>query len=162
MVSSAHCLGNRCKSVYPSWAQHCPIVTLKGGGGGACIVQWMRTLCWHVCCRPKMKVMVLYPCLQIVDSIMALFRVDFSGRGELADRQQKLAQLLSRLQKISEGMWKWAKKFNSLGNLLSISTCFSSFLFLFFFLFFFFWWKKWGNLHILVHFRIIKCKGLMS
>ena len=40
--------------------------------------------------------------LLIVDSIMALFRVDFSGRGELADRQQKLAQLLSRLQKISE------------------------------------------------------------
>ncbi|KAI8794258.1 meiotic recombination protein DMC1/LIM15 isoform X1 [Biomphalaria glabrata] len=38
----------------------------------------------------------------IVDSIMALFRVDFSGRGELADRQQKLAQLLSRLQKLSE------------------------------------------------------------
>jgi meiotic recombination protein DMC1 len=33
---------------------------------------------------------------------MALFRVDFSGRGELADRQQKLAQLMSRLQKISE------------------------------------------------------------
>lgn len=32
----------------------------------------------------------------IVDSIMALFRVDFSGRGELADRQQKLAQVLSR------------------------------------------------------------------
>ena len=41
--------------------------------------------------------------VQIVDSIMALFRVDFSGRGELADRQQKLAQMLSRLQKISEG-----------------------------------------------------------
>ncbi|KAJ8319593.1 hypothetical protein KUTeg_002851 [Tegillarca granosa] len=40
--------------------------------------------------------------LQIVDSIMALFRVDFSGRGELADRQQKLAQMLSRLQKIAE------------------------------------------------------------
>lgn len=34
---------------------------------------------------------------------MALFRVDFSGRGELADRQQKLAQMLSRLQKLSEG-----------------------------------------------------------
>ena len=34
---------------------------------------------------------------------MALFRVDFSGRGELADRQQKLAQMLSKLQKISEG-----------------------------------------------------------
>ncbi|KAI1239144.1 hypothetical protein IHE44_0012255, partial [Lamprotornis superbus] len=41
--------------------------------------------------------------LLIIDSIMALFRVDFSGRGELAERQQKLAQMLSRLQKISEG-----------------------------------------------------------
>ncbi|PWA21874.1 hypothetical protein CCH79_00015670, partial [Gambusia affinis] len=39
---------------------------------------------------------------EIIDSIMALFRVDFSGRGELAERQQKLAQMLSRLQKISE------------------------------------------------------------
>lgn len=41
---------------------------------------------------------------------MALFRVDFSGRGELAERQQKLAQMLSRLQKISEGRFleiKW-------------------------------------------------------
>ena len=38
----------------------------------------------------------------IVDSIMALFRVDYSGRGELAERQQRLAQYLSRLQKISE------------------------------------------------------------
>ncbi|XP_038639779.1 meiotic recombination protein DMC1/LIM15 homolog [Scyliorhinus canicula] len=40
--------------------------------------------------------------LLIIDSIMALFRVDFSGRAELAERQQKLAQMLSRLQKISE------------------------------------------------------------
>jgi len=40
--------------------------------------------------------------LLVVDSIMALFRVDFSGRGELSERQQKLAQMLSRLQKISE------------------------------------------------------------
>ena len=40
---------------------------------------------------------------KIVDSIMALFRVDYSGRGELADRQQHLAQMLSRLQKIAEG-----------------------------------------------------------
>ena len=31
--------------------------------------------------------------LLIVDSIMALFRVDFSGRGELAERQQQLAQV---------------------------------------------------------------------
>ncbi|KAF9677642.1 hypothetical protein SADUNF_Sadunf08G0128800 [Salix dunnii] len=38
----------------------------------------------------------------IVDSVIALFRVDFTGRGELAERQQKLAQMLSRLIKIAE------------------------------------------------------------
>ncbi|CDJ42993.1 meiotic recombination protein DMC1-like protein, putative [Eimeria tenella] len=38
----------------------------------------------------------------IVDSIMALFRVDFSGRGELADRQQKLNKMLNSLIKVSE------------------------------------------------------------
>lgn len=40
--------------------------------------------------------------LIVVDSVMALFRVDYCGRGELADRQQKLAQFLSRLQKLCE------------------------------------------------------------
>ena len=35
----------------------------------------------------------------IMDSIMCHFRVDFSGRGELADRQQKLNILMSRLRK---------------------------------------------------------------
>ncbi|PWZ27221.1 Meiotic recombination protein DMC1 [Zea mays] len=40
--------------------------------------------------------------LLIVDSVIALFRVDFSGRGELAEREQKLAQMLSRLTKIAE------------------------------------------------------------
>ena len=40
--------------------------------------------------------------LLIVDSLMALFRVDYSGRGELAERQQTLAQMMSKLQKISE------------------------------------------------------------
>ena len=53
---------------------------------------------------------LLFTCVilgQIVDSIMALFRVDFSGRGELADRQQKLAQMLSRLQKVSEGILRY-------------------------------------------------------
>jgi hypothetical protein len=39
---------------------------------------------------------------QIVDSITALFRVDYSGRGELAERQQKLGRMLSKLQKIAE------------------------------------------------------------
>uniref|UniRef100_A0A6A7GAV1 Meiotic recombinase Dmc1 n=1 Tax=Hirondellea gigas TaxID=1518452 RepID=A0A6A7GAV1_9CRUS len=40
--------------------------------------------------------------LIIVDSVTALFRVDFSGRAELAERQQKLGQFMSRLMKLSE------------------------------------------------------------
>ena len=40
--------------------------------------------------------------LLVIDSITALFRVDFSGRGELAERQQKLAKMLSLLIKIAE------------------------------------------------------------
>ncbi|KAI3384416.1 hypothetical protein SNEBB_007199 [Seison nebaliae] len=38
----------------------------------------------------------------IIDSIMALFRVDYSGRGELSERQQKLNRYLSSLRKVSE------------------------------------------------------------
>ena len=34
---------------------------------------------------------------------MNCFRVDYSGRGELADRQQKLNQFLSRLAHMAEG-----------------------------------------------------------
>ncbi|CAG9310774.1 unnamed protein product [Blepharisma stoltei] len=40
--------------------------------------------------------------LLIVDSIMALFRVDYSGRGELSERQQVLGKMLSRIMKIAE------------------------------------------------------------
>ena len=40
--------------------------------------------------------------LLVVDSATALFRVDFSGRGELAPRQQKLNHFLSSLTKIAE------------------------------------------------------------
>ncbi|KAL1932011.1 hypothetical protein VTP01DRAFT_9067 [Rhizomucor pusillus] len=40
--------------------------------------------------------------LLVVDSIIALFRCDYAGRGELAERQQKLNQMLNRLTKISE------------------------------------------------------------
>lgn len=40
--------------------------------------------------------------LLVIDSIISLFRCDYSGRGELADRQQKLNQMLNRLTKISE------------------------------------------------------------
>lgn len=38
----------------------------------------------------------------IIDSIIALFRAEFSGRGELSERQQKLGQHLSHLVKLAE------------------------------------------------------------
>ncbi|KAI5843992.1 meiotic recombination protein DMC1, partial [Morchella snyderi] len=40
--------------------------------------------------------------LLIVDSIMACFRVDYCGRGELSERQQKLGQMLSKLAHMAE------------------------------------------------------------
>eukprot|EP00737_Agarophyton_chilense_P004286 gb/GEZJ01005316.1/.p1 GENE.gb/GEZJ01005316.1/~~gb/GEZJ01005316.1/.p1 ORF type:complete len:189 (+),score=29.95 gb/GEZJ01005316.1/:1628-2194(+) len=40
--------------------------------------------------------------LLVVDSATALFRVDFTGRGELASRQQRLNQFMSSLTKIAE------------------------------------------------------------
>ncbi|XP_019768512.1 meiotic recombination protein DMC1/LIM15 homolog [Dendroctonus ponderosae] len=40
--------------------------------------------------------------LLIIDSIMALFRVDFTGSAEMTERQSKLGLMLSKLQKISE------------------------------------------------------------
>lgn len=39
--------------------------------------------------------------LLIVDSVMALYRVDYSGRGELAARQQALGQFLKMLHKLA-------------------------------------------------------------
>jgi meiotic recombination protein DMC1 len=49
--------------------------------------------------------------LLIIDSIMALFRVDYTGRGELNERQQKLNQFLSKLTHVAEGT---LRKFNPL------------------------------------------------
>ncbi|KAH8082282.1 Rad51-domain-containing protein [Filobasidium floriforme] len=40
--------------------------------------------------------------LLVIDSVMNLFRSDFSGRGELSERQQKLNAFLSRLAKMAE------------------------------------------------------------
>jgi len=40
--------------------------------------------------------------LVVVDSIMGIFRVDYSGRGELSERQQCLGRVMSKLQKLSE------------------------------------------------------------
>lgn len=38
--------------------------------------------------------------LLIIDSISANLRVDFSGRGELAERQQRLGVMMNRLRKV--------------------------------------------------------------
>ena len=40
--------------------------------------------------------------IMIIDSIMALFRVDYSGRGELSERQNYLGKMLSKLIKLAE------------------------------------------------------------
>ena len=38
----------------------------------------------------------------IIDSIMALFRTEYTGRGMLAERQQNLSRMLGRLKKVAE------------------------------------------------------------
>jgi meiotic recombination protein DMC1 len=53
-----------------------------------------------VCAAAKMTEQ--HYALIIVDSVTALYRVDFVGRGMLAERQQMLGQFLSRLMKIAE------------------------------------------------------------
>ena len=58
--------------------------------------------------------------LLIIDSVMACFRVDFLGRGELSERQQKLGQFLDLLKKIAEG-------FNICVFMVCIATCFNMF-----------------------------------
>lgn len=40
--------------------------------------------------------------LLVVDSATALFRTDYSGRGELSERQMQLAQFLRQLTRMSE------------------------------------------------------------
>lgn len=39
----------------------------------------------------------------IVDSAMHLYRIDYTGRDELADRQQHLARFLRNLQRLADG-----------------------------------------------------------
>jgi len=39
--------------------------------------------------------------LLIIDSIMSCFRSDFTGRGELSERQQLLGKTLSRIMKLA-------------------------------------------------------------
>lgn len=48
-----------------------------------------------LCCQDQVRTV-------IVDSIINLFRTEFNGRGELAERQQRLKTFLSKLKKLSE------------------------------------------------------------
>ena len=40
--------------------------------------------------------------LVIIDSLTALFRTDYTGRGELAERQQKLNRFMASLTKLAD------------------------------------------------------------
>jgi RecA/RadA recombinase len=54
---------------------------------------------------PSIAKLKLYFCrfaLMIVDSATALYRTDFSGRGELSARQMHLAKFLRSLQKLAD------------------------------------------------------------
>ena len=42
--------------------------------------------------------------LLIVDSLTAHFRAEFSGRGQLADRQQKLNKYMHNLMKLADAL----------------------------------------------------------
>ena len=45
--------------------------------------------------------------LLIVDSATALYRTDFSGRGELAERQMHLAKFLRFLQRLADEVFTY-------------------------------------------------------
>jgi meiotic recombination protein DMC1 len=55
-------------------------------------LELLNELCVHLCEDKTYR-------LVVVDSIMALFRTDYSGRGELAERQQKLGAVVKFLFK---------------------------------------------------------------
>ena len=61
--------------------------------------------------------------LLIIDSIMNCFRVDYCGRGELAERQQKLNQFLSRLAHMAEGKTPLGSSVLCLAMRMLISHC---------------------------------------
>ena len=54
---------------------------------------------------PSIAKMELHFCMfapMVVDSATALYRTDFSGRGELSARQMHLAKFLRSLQKLAD------------------------------------------------------------
>ena len=61
--------------------------------------------------------------LLIIDSIMGLFRVEFSGRGELAERQQKLASHVRELVKTAQEFNVAVLVTNQVRALATISAC---------------------------------------
>ena len=59
----------------------------------------------HMLPIPRIAKLKLYFCrfaLMVVDSATALYRTDFSGRGELSARQMHLAKFLRSLQKLAD------------------------------------------------------------
>lgn len=58
-----------------------------------CVLRKIKTLdsSCVVCDSSSLGILTTF---QIVDSIMALFRTDYSGRGELSERQQKVRPCL--------------------------------------------------------------------
>jgi DNA repair protein RAD51 len=57
--------------------------------------------CWPTICAFLMLSACRF-CLLIVDSCTALYRTDFSGRGELSNRQNHLGKFLHTLQRLAD------------------------------------------------------------
>jgi RecA/RadA recombinase len=60
--------------------------------------------------------------LMIVDSATALYRTDFSGRGELSAQQMHLAKFLRRLQKLADEVKTLINNLSRRENLLGSSS----------------------------------------
>ena len=61
--------------------------------------------------------------LIIVDSVMALYRVDYQGRGELATRQQALGQFLHKLHQLTQQFNVAAVLTNQVGHVARSGEC---------------------------------------
>jgi len=66
--------------------------------------------------------------LLVIDSIIALFRAEFSGRGELSERQQKLGQHLSHLVKVDSALDQKNNSVSTYSSLFFSSPLISSHL----------------------------------
>lgn len=68
--------------------------------------------------------------LLIVDSAMALYRTDYSGRGELAARQMHLARFLRMLLRLADEViiFLWIAQKVQYGNSLTLTQSLEQFL----------------------------------